>query len=330
MRAVVCRELGDPSRLVVEDWEDPSPAEGIVTVDVEAAGVNFPDGLMVRGTYQTKLAPPFIPGSEVCGTVSRVGPGVESLRVGDRVVGFCGSGGYAERVNVAEKSATRLPASVDGPAAAGLTVTYSTAWLALMIQGRVVPGETVLVLGAAGGVGMAAVQIANAAGATVIAVASTDQKRRLSASNGADHVLASDAEHLTDKVRQLTGGRGVDVVVDPVGGDVGLAAMRALAWAGRFLVVGFASGGIPEVKLNRVLLTSSSVIGVLWGEWARRNPEANEQMLAQLVAAVESGSISPVVHRVYPLDEAAQALEDVMSREAVGKVIISATAVNEK
>lgn len=325
MRAAVCAELGDESQLRVREVERPEPGAGSVLIRVTAAGVNFPDGLMVRGEYQKTMTPPFVPGCEVAGVVARVGDGVTDLSPGTRVAGFCGTGGFAEFVVVDRPNVVTLPDGISDLEAAGLIVAHGTALHALVDRARLEPGETVLVLGAAGGVGLAAVQIANALGATVIAVASTVDKRELAVANGAHHALGYGPD-LRDRCRDLTGGRGVDVVVDVVGGAAAKEALRAMGWAGRYLVVGFAAGEIPSVPFNRLLLNSSSLLGVLWGQWARRNPQDSQRNLVRLIEWVAAGRFRPHVDRTYPLEQAGDALVHVMARRVAGKVVLDVGA----
>lgn len=330
MKAVVCTGYGDVDTLRVLEVDRPVPGPDEVLVRVAAAGVNFPDGLMVRGEYQTAMVPPFIPGSEVSGVVEAVGDGVRDLSAGQRVAGFCGTGGYAEYATARAADVIELPATVADREAAGLIVAYSTALHGLVDRAAVAAGETVLVLGAAGGVGLAAVQLASVHGATVIAAASSDAKRGLALANGAVHAVDHTAGDLRERCRELTGGRGVDVVVDMVGGSAATEALRCLAWGGRYLVVGFAAGEIPSVAFNRLLLTSGSLLGVLWGQWAKRNPERNRRNLARLVSWAAEGRVRPHIDGRYALDEAAGALDHVMNRRATGKVVLEIPGFEER
>jgi NADPH2:quinone reductase len=329
MRAVVCTEYGDVDALQVRDVARPEPGPGEILVRVAAAGVNFPDGLMVRGEYQTTMVPPFVPGSEVAGVVEAVGEGGSALAPGTRVVAFCGTGGYAEYAVARTANAVELPVSVAAGDAAGLIVAHGTALHALVDRARLAAGETVLVLGAAGGVGLATVQLAHLLGATVIAVASTPAKRELATAEGADHAIDY-GDDLRERCRELTGGRGVNVVVDMVGGSIASQALRSLAWDGRYLVVGFAAGEIPSVAFNRLLLNSTGVLGVLWGQWARRNPEANRDHLRRLVEWVAQDRLRPRVDRTFALDDAPAALAHVMQRRVAGKVVLTVDAESLK
>jgi NADPH2:quinone reductase len=329
MRAVICREFGPPEGLELADLPDPTPGAGEVLITVEASGVNFPDALMVAGTYQVRPDRPFIPGSEVAGRVAAIGPGVQALHVGQRVTAFCGLGGYAELVVVAAECATPISDDVALEHAAVLPVAYGTAQHALVHRGRMSPAETLLVLGAAGGVGLAAVQLASAQGAQVTAVVSTESKADLVRKHGAHEVVVlppevGSSEVARDPLVGLAADAEFDLVLDAVGGAQAEGAIRRLAWGGRFLVVGFASGDIPRFRANRVLLNEGSVVGVLWGQWARRNPEANARMMRDLADLLSRKQIAPHLHRVFPLDQAAQALDEVGGRHVHGKVVLRA------
>lgn len=322
MRAQVVRELGAPAVLSLEETADPVPGPGQVLIDVRAAGVNFPDGLIVAGTYQTRPDLPFTPGSEVAGVIAAAGEGVTSLKVGDRVLAFTGLGGYAEKVLVSEDMTFPIPDEMSFVDGAGFPVTYGTSFHALVDRADLQAGETLLVLGASGGVGLTAIEIGKALGARVIAAASSDEKRLLCADRGADEVIDYSGGDLAELLTRLAPG-GIDVVYDPVGGDHAQAAVRALAWGGRYLTIGYASGDIPKVGMNRLLVCAGSLLGVLWGAWARRNPAANAQNMARLLGWYREGRLRPHVHEVRPLADAAAALEIVMGRRALGKVILA-------
>ena len=324
MRAQIAHRLGDPSVLSFDEIDTPVPGPGQVLIDVRAAGVNFPDGLIVAGTYQTRPELPFTPGSEVAGVVAGTGAGVTAVRVGTRVLAFTGLGGYAEQVLVAADMVFPIPDAMSYPDAAGFPVAYGTSFHALVDRAHVGPGETVLVLGASGGVGLTAVEIAKALGARVIAAASSEQKRRLCLEHGADDVIDYSAGDLQDQLRTLAP-RGVDVVYDPVGGEHAQTAVRSLAWGGRYLTIGYASGDIPKVGMNRLLVCGGSLLGVLWGAWARRNPESNARNMARMFDWHAQGLLRPHIHAVHPLADAATALEVVMERGALGKVILANT-----
>ena len=325
MRAQVVRRLGDPGVLSFDEIEDPHPGPGEVLIDVHASGVNFPDGLIVAGTYQTRPELPFIPGSEAAGVVAGVGAGVTALAAGARVLAFTGMGGYAQQVLVAADMVFPIPEEMKFIDAAGFPVAYGTSFHALVDRADLQRGETVLVLGASGGVGLTAVEIAKALGARVIAAASSEQKRRLCLERGADEVIDYSGGAMQEDLRRLVPG-GVDVVYDPVGGEHAQAAVRALAWGGRYLTVGYASGDIPKVGMNRLLACGGSLLGVLWGAWARRNPASNAQNMARMLEWHRQGLLRPHIHAVHPLADAAAALETVMERGALGKVILANTS----
>ncbi|GLZ42873.1 NADPH:quinone oxidoreductase [Actinokineospora sp. NBRC 105648] len=306
-----CRALGGPETLVRTELPDLVAGPGEVLIDVRAAGVNFPDGLMVAGRYQTKPELPFVPGCEAAGVVKAVGAGVD-LQPGARVAVFCGIGGYAEQVVVPAARVYPIPDTMDFADAAVLPVVYGTSYHGLVDRARLEPGESLLVLGAAGGVGLTAVQIGAALGAKVTAAASSPEKLRLCADHGAHELIDY------DRIRE-----GVyDVVYDPVGGEAAEVAVRALAWGGRYLTVGYASGTIPKIGLNRLLLKEAALLGVLWGEWAKRNPEADRANMAQVVAWCGAGVLKPHIGASYPLADAATALDLVLNRGALGKTVL--------
>jgi NADPH2:quinone reductase len=322
MRAVLCRELGPPSSLVIEEVADPVAAQGQVVVDIAAAGVNYVDALFVAGRYQIKPALPFIPGSEIAGVVASTGPGVHDWAPGDRVLASSGIGGFATKVALAAGALYALPAGLDDPRAATFTQSYCTALFALRDRGGLGPGETLLVLGAGGGVGLAAIDVAVSMGATVLAAASTPAKRAAATAAGAAATIDSTAEPLKERARALAGGTGVDMVFDPVGGALAEPALRALGDRGRYLVIGFASGDIPALPLNQVLLRNRSVIGVDWGAWAMSHGSDQGQLLNELLARVAEGRLHPVAPTTYPLEEVAAALDALTGRAVVGKVAL--------
>ncbi|MFT4569211.1 MAG: NADPH2:quinone reductase [Hyphomicrobiaceae bacterium] len=323
MRAVVCKEFGPPESLVVEEIESPELGAGQVRIAVEACGVNFPDTLIIENKYQFKPPLPFSPGGEVAGSIVEVGSDVEGYDVGDRVIAMTGWGGFAQEVLSAPQQLMRIPDGMDAITAAGFTMTYGTSHYALKQRAALRPGETVLVLGAAGGVGLAAVDIAVAMGAKVIAAASTQEKLDLCREYGAESCINYTEENLKDRVKELTGGVGVDVVYDPVGGELFEQALRATAWGGRVLVIGFASGKIPQLPANLVLLKSCQVVGVFWGAFTARDPETNTANLAELAAWHREGKIRPLVSQTYPLERAGEALRSLLERRATGKVILT-------
>ena len=324
MRQVVCREWGPPEGLVVEETADPTPGPGRVVVEVAAAGVNFVDALFVAGTYQIKVPPPFTPGSELAGTVVAVGDGVTSVAVGDRVLSSLGLGAWTTHATVAAEALTPVPAALDLPRAAALVQSYCTAWFALTRRIRLAPGETVLVLGAAGGVGLAAIDVARALGARPIAAASTPEKLADATAMGAESTIAYEDEDLKVRARELSGG-GVDVVVDPVGGAHTDAALRALGVGGRLLVIGFAAGTIASLPANQVLLNNRSVVGVDWGAWAMREADAQQDLLAEVLDAVAAGRLHPSAPTERPLAEAGAVLADLLGRRLRGKAVLTPT-----
>lgn len=323
MKAVQCVEWGGPERLRLTDCAAPAPAAGEVRIRVVAAGVNFPDALIIQKKYQVQPPLPFVPGAEVAGTIDALGEGVSRLKVGESVVAFVGTGGFAEQVCASEAMVAPLPAGVDPAVAAGFTLTYATSQHALAERAQLKAGETLLVLGAGGGVGLAAVELGKLAGARVIAAASSRDKLEAARSCGADELIDYAQADLREAVKSATGGRGVDVVYDPVGGPHTAAALRTLAWRGRLLVVGFAAGEIPQIAANLLLLREVSAVGVYWGEFAKRDPAGNRRLLAQLFGWLAEGRLRPLVSKRYPLAEAAQALRDLLARRAVGKLVIT-------
>lgn len=322
MKAVLCERLGGPETLVLRDVDMPEPGPGEVLVRVAAAALNFFDTLIIEGRYQFRPELPFSPGAEFAGQVVSVGEGVELFEPGDRVMGYVRWGAVREAVIATEDDLVLLPDGISEDVAAGLTVTYGTALHAFRDRARLEEGETVAVLGASGGVGLAAVEIARAMGARVIACASSAEKLELARAHGAGELVNYAEDDLKARLKDLTDGSGVDVVYDPVGGDYAEAALRATGWRGRYLVVGFAAGDIPKPPLNLVMLKGCDVLGVFWGEAIIREPESHRDNMAQLLAWVAEGRIVPHVHAVYPIEETAQALRELVERRAQGKVVI--------
>src|SRR5690242_15158901 len=322
MKAVLCTRYCKPDELEIGDLPDPVAAQGQAVVRVRAAALNFFDTLIIAGKYQTKPAFPFSPAAEFAGEVESVGPGVSAVRPGDRVAGNIGYGAAREKIAVAADRLVRLPDGLDFERAAGVIVTYGTTLHALRDRAQLRAGETLAVLGAAGGVGLAAVEIGKLLGARVIACASSADKLAFTRRHGADDGINYTEEDLKDALRRVTGGRGPDVIYDPVGGRATEAALRAIAWGGRFLVVGFAAGEIPKLPLNLVLLKSCDVRGVFWGSWIERNPEGHRANTEQLLAWCAEGRLSSHVHAVYPLAEAPAALKAIAARQVMGKVIL--------
>jgi len=323
MKAAICDRFAPIEALRIGEAEIPDIGAQDVRIAVLAAGVNFPDGLMVQGKYQTKPALPFVPGSEVAGLVEAVGSDVTRFAPGDRVVAFSGSGGFAEKVRVPATQVFHLPARVDASQAAGMLIAYGTSYHALKDRAALRAGETMLVLGAAGGVGLAAVELGVLMGARVIAAASTPEKLTLARSYGAAETIDYRSEDLRERLKQITGGRGVDVVFDPIGGAATITAVKALAWGGRHLVVGFAAGDIPAIPANLLLLKSAASLGVLWGNALRADPAHHGRNVADLLGWVAEGRINPKIDRVLPLDRTIEALNHVMERRAQGKVILT-------
>lgn len=323
VRAVVVREFGVPERMTVEDVREPEPGPGEILVGVRAAGVNFPDLLVVGGEYQILPEPPFSPGKEIAGVVEAVGPGVSGFGVGERVMAQMEYGGYSEKVVAKAANAAAMPPGMGFEEAAAFGLVNLTAYFALVRRARLLPGETVLVTGASGGVGGAGVQLAKAFGATVIATASTEEKRALALDLGADHAIAPDPKTLKERVRGLTEGRGADVILESVGGDLFDASFRAIAWEGRLVVIGFASGRIPTVKAGHVLVKNVSVVGLQVSDYREREPEAVREAHEVLLGLYAKGQVRAHVARIYPLDDAARALEELRSGGAGGKVVLT-------
>jgi NADPH:quinone reductase len=321
MRAVVCHELGPLETLVLEEQPPPSAGEGQVVVDVRAAGVNFVDGLICQGRYQIKPPTPFVPGSEIAGVVSAVGPGTAGISIGDRVIAFVGFGGFADQAVVPALSVVPMPDNLDFARGASLIQSYSTMLFTLTRRTMLSPGEWVLVLGAGGGVGLAAVDVATALGGRVIAAASGTDKLDAARSMGAEATINYETEDLKVRARELSGG-GVDVVVDPVGGRHSEPALRATRHLGRFCVIGFASGPIASVPLNQVLLNNRTVVGVDWGGWTFKDPLGNRDLVAQLMDMVGSGRLHPVEPAAVPLDQAATVMSGLIDRSIGGKAVL--------
>lgn len=322
MKAALCKSLDGPEAVVIEEIADPVPGPGEAVVRVRAAALNFFDTLITRGKYQTKPALPFSPGGEIAGVVESLGPDVTGINVGDRVAAAVGYGGAREKVAVAAASLIPIPPSVPDAVASGVSVTFGTAIHGLKDRGRVKPGETVAVLGASGGAGQAAVEIAKLMGARVIAAASGD-KLDVCRASGADEVVDYDSVDLKQALKDLTGGRGVDVVYDCVGGKYAEPAVRALAWEGRFLVVGFAAGDIPKLPLNLLMLKGADAIGVFWGEAVRRDPARHRANMIEVLDWVAAGKLTPRIHATYPLAEIREAIGVLDRREATGKVVLT-------
>jgi NADPH2:quinone reductase len=322
MRAVLCKQLGPPESLVVEDIATPEVKANQVLIKVGGCGVNFPDTLIIQGKYQIKPELPFSPGGEVAGEIIQIGSDVSNVKVGDRVIAMCGYGGFAEEVVIGADRVFTVPDAMDFVTASAFILTYGTSYHALKQRAQIQPGETLLVLGAAGGVGLAAVELGKAMGAKVIAAASTAEKLALAKDHGADELINYTEVDLKDKVKELTGGKGVDVVYDPVGADLFEPAVRATGWKGRILVIGFAGGFIPKLPANLVLLKGSSVVGVFWGEFTKRQPEDSQQNNRELLQMFLDGKLRPHVSAQFSLEQAADALNMLQNRQAQGKIVV--------
>ncbi|HEY5145982.1 MAG TPA: NADPH:quinone oxidoreductase family protein [Polyangiaceae bacterium] len=322
MKALICRAFGPVDSLTLEEVPDPKPVAGEVLVGVRACGINFPDTLVVQGKYQFKPTPPFSPGGEVAGVVEALGAGVTGIKVGDRVVAIGPSGGMAEKFVADSSKVIPMPDGLDFATASCLSTAYGTTLHALRDRAQLRAGETLLVLGAAGGVGLSAVQIGKRMGARVIAAASSAEKLAICRENGADDVIDYGHEDLKERVKALTGGAGANVVYDPVGGKYSEPALRATAWEGRFLVIGFAAGDIPRIPLNLTLLKGCSIMGVFWGMAMMREPARGRGQLQELLAWAADGSLKPHVHARYPLERALDALKDIEARRVQGKAVV--------
>lgn len=322
MKAVLCKAYGPPESLVLEEIEPLKPGWGQVVISVKACGINFPDTLIIEGKYQFKPEMPFSPGGEVAGIVKEIGEGVENIKVGDKVIAFTGWGGFAEEVAVEARRLIPIPAHMDFVIASAFVMVYGTSYYALKDRAKLQPGETLLVLGAAGGVGLAAVELGQAMGARVIAAASSDEKLAVCREHGASAVINYSTEDLRERIKALTDGNGVDVVYDPVGGKYSEVALRGMAWEGRHLVIGFAAGDIPRIPLNLTLLKGCSIVGVFWGSFTARDPQRNQEQLQELATWFQQGKIKPHISATYPMERAAEALNDMLARKITGKAVL--------
>lgn len=323
MKALVCRKFGPVEDVELAELPTPQPGPGQVLVDVHAAGVNFPDLLAIQGKYQIRSEPPFTPGAELSGIVADLGEGVDGFAVADEVIGIFAGGAFAEQCVVDAANLFRKPPAVTHEQAAGLSITYGTSFYALKQLAKLAAGETILVLGAAGGVGTSAVQLAKAMGARVIAAASSAEKLDFAVRAGADATINYSVADLRASIRELTGGEGPDVIYDPVGGDLTETAFRSIAWGGRLLVIGFAAGPIPALPLNLPLLKCASVIGVFWGSWIRKFPAEGAANFAELAGMIATGRLEPLVTEVYPLADYLDAFRSIAGRRARGKVVLT-------
>jgi NADPH:quinone reductase len=322
MKAVVCKSFGPPENLTLEEVADPTPGRGQVLIDVHAVGLNFPDVLQVAGKYQFQPPFPFTPGSELAGVVAEVGMGVSAVKPGDRAMALVATGAMAERVVADAAAVNVIPETMDFDTAAALGIAYGTSYHGLSQRGRLQPGESLLVLGASGGVGLAAVEIGKAFGARVIAAASTDQKLEVARKHGADVLVNYNQGSLKDIIKELTGGAGADVIYDPVGGDLFDQCTRCINWNGRILVVGFASGTIPKYPVNLALLKGCAIVGVFWGEFRKREPEVFRQNCQALFDLFREEKIKPLISQAFPLNRFADALNVFVHRQAVGKIVL--------
>jgi NADPH2:quinone reductase len=326
MKAVLCKQFGPPETLVVEEVADPVAGKGQVVVDIRAASVNFPDVLVIQNKYQVKPPLPFSPGSEMAGVVKSLGEGVSNVRPGDRVIAFSAYGAFAERAAVDASRLIPIPEGMDFVTAAAFLLTYGTSHHALVNRADQKPGETLLVLGAAGGVGIAAIEIGKILGLRVIACASSAEKLAVCREHGADEVINYASEDLRERIKALTAGKGVDIIYDPVGGATAEAALRSSNWRARFLVIGFAGGDIPKIPLNLPLLMERSIVGVYWGEWSRRTPHEFAAAVRELSGWFREGRLKPHVTATYPLEKAADAIRLLAERKVKGKVVVTMDA----
>ncbi|MDG1276279.1 MAG: NADPH:quinone oxidoreductase family protein [Algoriphagus sp.] len=322
MKAIICNQFGLPDSLIFGELQDPKPAKNQILIAVEACGVNFPDVLIIQGKYQFKPELPFSPGGEVAGKVIELGEGVTQFQVGQSVLALCGWGGFAEKVAVDVDRVFAMPPGLSPEIAATTLYTYGTSFHALKERAKLQEGETLLVLGAAGGVGLAAVELGKLMGAKVIGAASTDEKLELCREKGASETINYTSEDLKTRIKELTGGKGVDVIYDPVGGDFTEAALRGIAWKGRYLIVGFANGEIPKIPMNLPLLKGCAILGVFWGQFSKLEAKQSFQNIAQLVQWIKAGKIEQHIRKRYSLEESPQALQALLDRKMLGKGVV--------
>ena len=322
MKAVVCTKIGDPNLLEIKDIETPKPSKNEVLVKVQAAGVNFPDALMVQGKYQIVMDPPFTPGNEVCGYVEETGDDVD-LKIGTKVIALPPIGGFSEYVSVDKNLVIPVSEKVDSMAGASLPINYGTCYYALKRRANIQKNESLLVLGASGGIGTATIQLAKIMGVKTICAVGSDEKAEYVKSLGADEIIRYDQVELKETVKELTDGKGVDVVMDPVGGDVTEQALRATAWNGRLLVIGFTDGNIPKIPLNLTLVKGVSIVGVWWGRWTTTSPEETAEDFKELIEFIEKDELIIKPKNVHPIEETSLALENFLSRKNIGKTVIS-------
>ena len=323
MRALVCESYGLPRDLVLREWSSPKPGPNEVVVSVRAAAVNFPDTLIIQGLYQFKPDLPFVPGSDLSGVVKEVGAKITHLKTGDEVFGFVANGAFAEEVLVSGLDYFLKPPQMSFEIGASFMMAYGTSYHALKDRARIRQGETLLVLGASGGVGLAAIELGKLMGARVIAAASTEGKLQLCKKQGADELINYTSEDLKARLKELIHGKGIDVIYDPVGGTLSEAALRGISWQGRYLVVGFAAGEIPKIPLNLPLLKGCQIVGVFWGSFVMKDPKSNLKNTIELMEMYAKGQLKPRIHATYVLEEATKALEEMMDRKVSGKAIIN-------
>lgn len=322
MKALLCKEFGPPESLTIEEIDDPEATPGMVVIDVKASSVNFPDALMIQGKYQFRPPFPFSPGCEVSGVVKAVGKNVEHVQPGDRVLATPGFGGFAEQVAAPAEVVVPIPEGVGFEAAAAFMFAYGTSQYALVERGKLQAGQNLVVLGAAGGVGLAAVEIGALLGARVIAAASTDEKLALCREHGASETINYSDEDLKERIKALTGGNGADVIYDPVGDKYAEPALRGIGWEGRYLVVGFAGGEVPKIPLNLTLLKGCEIVGVFWGDFMRRQPDLHRKLVGELLEWLRDGKVKPHVSETYPLERAHEAITAIAERRAKGKLVV--------
>ena len=321
MKSVVCTKLGDPKLLEIKEVDIPNPHDDEVLVKVDAAGVNYPDALLVQGKYQVVVEPPFTPGNEVCGYVEQVGKDVD-LKKGMKVIGLPEIGGFSEYVCINKKLVIPISDNINSLAGASLPINYGTTYYALKRRAKAQSGESLLILGASGGVGTASIQLGKILGLTTIAAVGSSEKEEYVKSLGVDHVIRYDKENLKESAKKLTGGKGVDIVVDPVGGNVSEEALRATAWNGRLLVIGFAQGEIPKIPLNITLVKGVSIVGVWWGRWTQTSPKETAEDFKELIGFINEGKLNINPKNVYSIQEVSTAMDNFLNRKNIGKTVI--------
>ena len=321
MKSVVCTKLGDPKLLEIKEVDIPNPHDDEVLIKVDAAGVNYPDALLVQGKYQVVVEPPFTPGNEVCGYVEQVGKDVD-LKKGMKVIGLPEIGGFSEYVCINKKLVIPISDNINSLAGASLPINYGTTYYALKRRAKAQSGESLLILGASGGVGTASIQLGKILGLTTIAAVGSSEKEEYVKSLGVDHVIRYDKENLKDSAKKLTGGKGVDIVVDPVGGNVTEDALRATAWNGRLLVIGFAQGEIPKIPLNITLVKGVSIVGVWWGRWTQTSPKETAEDFKELIGFINEGKLNINPKNVYSIQEVSTAMDNFLNRKNIGKTVI--------